>query len=322
MKKLMKSKLFYLSLMSIFLFFMIGCSTSVPTNHAPSINSIPVTGSVVGTTYTYNVEANDADGDSLTYSITSGPSNMTINSSTGVVSWTPTATGDYNVNLKVSDGVLFDTQIFTITVSATSTTDPEPTTLSAPANVSASEGLIAKVKITWDSVSGATHYQVYRANSLLGTKTAISGWQTGTSYDDTSVTPGTTYWYWVKAATSSSGDNVSDYSSSDTGHSLGFAIVLSPPKNVSASEGLIGKVKITWDSVSGATHYQVYRANSLLGTKTPVSGWQTGTSYDDTSVTSGTTYWYWVKAATSSSGDNASDYSSSDSGESVYLIPV
>ena len=218
MKKLTKIKLFYLGLMAIFLFFMIGCSTSVPTNNAPSINSIPATSSVVGTTYTYNVEANDADGDSLTYSITSGPSNMTINSSTGVVSWTPTATGDYNVNLKVSDGVLFDTQSFTITVSATST--PEPTTLSAPANVSASEGLIAKVKITWDSVSGATHYQVYRSNFIFGAKTAISGWQTGTSYDDTSVTPGTTYWYWVKAATSSSGDNASDYSSSDSGESV------------------------------------------------------------------------------------------------------
>src|SRR6056297_1438754 len=124
MKKLTKIKLFYLGLMAIFLFFMIGCSTSVPTNNAPSINSIPATSSVVGTTYTYNVEANDADGDSLTYSITSGPSNMTINSSTGVVSWTPTATGDYNVHLKVSDGVLFDTQSFTITVSATSTPDP------------------------------------------------------------------------------------------------------------------------------------------------------------------------------------------------------
>ena len=194
-----------------------GCSTTVPTNHAPAINSIPVTSSLVAVLYSYAVEATDADGDTLIYSITSsGPTGMTIDSSTGVLSWTPTTVGDYNVTIKVSDGDLFDTQAFTITVSMT-----EIITLSPPTSVSASDNAYTDmVQITWNTVTGGTHYQVYRANNLLATKTAISGWQTGTSYDDTSVIKEEVYYYWVKAATSISGDNATDFSSPDTGHAI------------------------------------------------------------------------------------------------------
>jgi fibronectin type 3 domain-containing protein len=311
-------KTFSSILLLIFLFLITGCTGTVPTNNAPMINSIPLTNSLVGALYTYNVEAADTDGDTLTYSLTSGPPGMTIDSSTGVISWTPNATGDYNVTLKVSDGVLFDTQSFTITILLT-----EITTLSPPANVSASDTIVNKVQITWDAVSGASYYQVYRADALLGSKTAVSGWQTGTSYDDTSITAGTTYYYWVKAATSSSGDNASDYSNSDTGSSIVFSIYPSPPTGVSASDGLVNKVQIVWDAVSGASHYQVYRASFSSGLgRTAISGWQTGTSYDDNSVTAGITYYYWVKAATSSSGDNASDYSEYNSGFSTIMIPI
>jgi len=41
---------------------------------------------------------------------------MTINSTTGLINWTPTSTGDYNVTVKASDGDLFDTQSFIVTV--------------------------------------------------------------------------------------------------------------------------------------------------------------------------------------------------------------
>jgi fibronectin type 3 domain-containing protein len=270
--------------------------------------------------YTYNVVATDADGDTLTYSLTSNPTGMTIDSSTGVINWTPNTIGDFNVILKVSDGESFDAQSFTITISLT-----QVTTLSPPTGVSASDFLVNKVQITWNTVSGASHYQVYRADSLTGAKTAISGWQTGTSYDDTSVTPWTTYYYWVKAATNSSGDNASGFSAYDIGFADSFNI--SPPYNVSASDFLANKVQITWNTgqyipiPTEASHYQVYRANNLLATKTAISGWQTGTSYLDTSVAPWTTYYYWVKAATSSSGNNASDFSSPDTGYAFSMLP-
>lgn len=322
MKRTTRMNIFTSMLLLIFLFLLVGCSNTIPTNNAPVINSTPITSWLIDVLYTYNVEATDTDGDTLTYSLTSNPTGMTIDSSTGVINWTPNTIGDYNVILKVSDGESFDTQSFTITISLT-----EITTLSPPTGVSASDNAYTDaVQITWDTVSGASHYQVYRANSLTGTKTAISDWQTETSYYDTSVINEEVYYYWVKAALSSSGDNATDFSSPDTGFCTGVVPTLppflTPPTGVSASDTLVNKVRITWNAIIGATHYQVYRANNLLATKTAISGWQTGTSYDDTSVAPWTTYWYWVKAATSSSGNNATSFSYSDTGYAISIVPL
>ena len=198
----------------ISLLFFMGCSPTIPTNQAPTINSNPMTSTLVGQPYTYDVEATDADSDPLTYSLTSNPTGMTINSSTGVITWTPTMFGNYNVNLEVSDGELSDTQSFTLSVKLPMI----ELELSPPTGANASDSYEWGVEIIWNSVSGATHYQVYRASSLMGTRTPISGWNTENIYLDYNVTPGTTYWYWVKAATSSSGDNASEYSNYDTGH--------------------------------------------------------------------------------------------------------
>ncbi|MBU4509438.1 DUF1566 domain-containing protein [bacterium] len=51
---------------------------------------------------------------------------MSINSSTGLIAWTPTAAGNYNVTVRVSDGALFDTQSYTITVVENGTCDIGP----------------------------------------------------------------------------------------------------------------------------------------------------------------------------------------------------
>jgi len=85
-------------------------------NHPPVITSTAVTSATKGEPYSYNVDATDSDGDTLTYSLTTKPSGMSINSSTGLIAWTPTTSGDYNVTVKVSDGELSATQSFTITV--------------------------------------------------------------------------------------------------------------------------------------------------------------------------------------------------------------
>ncbi|GAI81115.1 unnamed protein product, partial [marine sediment metagenome] len=57
---------------------------------------------------------------------------MTINASSGVISWTPSTVGDYDVTIEVTDGGSFDTQSFTITVAITDV-------LSPPTGVEASE---------------------------------------------------------------------------------------------------------------------------------------------------------------------------------------
>lgn len=89
-----------------------------------------------------------------------------------------------------------------------------------------------------------------------------------------------------------------------------------PSPIVSASKGTyFGKVRITWNAVSGASYYRVYRSTSATGTKTTLgTSWQTGTTFDDTTAVANTVYYYWAKAATSSTGANASDYGAYDTG--------
>ena len=117
---IIKNKKLLLTL-SVFLiaFLFTGCFLF---NSSPVIESDPITTAKEGAVYTYDVEATDPNGDTLTYSLTVSPTGMTINSTTGVISWTPTEDqiGEENqVVVEVSDGSRSATQSFTITVDET-----------------------------------------------------------------------------------------------------------------------------------------------------------------------------------------------------------
>ena len=88
------------------------------TAAAPVITSTPILTGRVGQAYRYDVNATDANGDTLTYSLVAPiPAGMTINSSTGLIRWTPTVRGTFGVTVRVTDvGGLFAQQSFTVTV--------------------------------------------------------------------------------------------------------------------------------------------------------------------------------------------------------------
>ncbi|GAI61816.1 unnamed protein product, partial [marine sediment metagenome] len=114
---IIKNKKLLLSLSVFFLAFLLtGCFLF---NSSPVIESEPVTTAKEGVVYTYDVEAADPNEDTLTYSLTVSPTGMTINSTTGVIIWTPTAAGSFDVTVEVSDGSKSATQSFTITVDKT-----------------------------------------------------------------------------------------------------------------------------------------------------------------------------------------------------------
>ncbi|MBA7542719.1 hypothetical protein ES705_35043 [subsurface metagenome] len=92
-------------------------------NYAPIITSIPGNTAIIGVAYLYDVNATDPNGDVLTYSLTKKPVGMTINPTTGLISWTPKQIGANAVIVKVSDGKKATTQSFTITVKAV---EPDP----------------------------------------------------------------------------------------------------------------------------------------------------------------------------------------------------
>lgn len=179
-------------------------------------------------------------------------------------------------------------------------------------DVIASNGVYtARVYVGWSSVWGATHYRVYRHNTNApDLATAISGWQTSIGFDDVTATPGTTYFYWVKAAIDATGYRPNDLVESDPGWRE-----LSPPTGVTATDGTDDtQILVTWTAATGATHYRLYR-NSINDpvTATIQGGWQTDTSYSDYTAY-GVDFYYWVQCATDTSGYRASDLSIGDVG--------
>lgn len=94
--------------------------TVLNVNRAPSITSTAVDEVEVDDNYYYNVDATDPDGDTLTYTLITGPVGMTIDSDDGELRWSPNASNiDGNsVQVEVSDGSLKDSQSFSIDVVA------------------------------------------------------------------------------------------------------------------------------------------------------------------------------------------------------------
>lgn len=101
-----------------------GTHTSLPAtiilhveavNDAPVIMSTPNLSINLDTTYNYQVEASDIDGDSLTYRVVEGPSGLTVSES-GLVEWVANSTGTKNIMLGVHDGTVEITQLISLNV--------------------------------------------------------------------------------------------------------------------------------------------------------------------------------------------------------------
>jgi hypothetical protein len=111
--------------------------TIINTNDPPHITSSPVTTATESTQYEYSVIVEDDDllvdpFETITYSLDSAPAGMSINSSSGIISWVPAhdqAGLTLEVIVEVTDGELIDTQSFNVTVT---NLNDEPVITSTP----------------------------------------------------------------------------------------------------------------------------------------------------------------------------------------------
>ena len=116
------------------------------------------------------------------------------------------------------------------------------------------------LKLTWNAVSGAKIYAVYRqVNGGEWTAAVINSGNGNTSYTDWNVESGKTYTYkvWAKK-TATVASHVSGTVSGQF-----FAM----PQNVKASYSYdTDNVKLTWSGVGGAEKYEVYYGDKLYST--------------------------------------------------------
>ena len=162
-------------------------------------------------------------------------------------------------------------------------------TLSAPA-VTGGNDAQGRPTLKWNAVTGAAKYEIYRSYSRDGSYSKYST-QTSTAYTNSSyLTSGTTYYYKVRALDANG--NAGPYSAVV---SVTCRLKLSAP-TVTGGNDSQGRPTLKWNAVTGAAKYEVYRSTSRSGTYTKYST-QTSTSYTNSSyLTSGTTYYYKVRA--------------------------
>ena len=77
-----------------------------PINEIPVVNSTPDSIALEDILYTYAIQASDANGDTLSYALISGPEGMSVDAQSGLVQWTPTQEnlGAARVEIRVDDG--------------------------------------------------------------------------------------------------------------------------------------------------------------------------------------------------------------------------
>jgi hypothetical protein len=76
----------------------------VQGNGAPKFVSKAITTAVVGIPYLFTAKAVDDDGDTVIYSLSNGPTGMTIGGGNGIITWTPGSVGNYSLTVIASDG--------------------------------------------------------------------------------------------------------------------------------------------------------------------------------------------------------------------------
>ena len=145
--------------------------------------------------------SSDPDGDSLAYTW-SQPSVQSINLSSpdnASTSFTATAAGAYTFTLTVADGALAASAEVTLAISSANILPADFTATAAS----------AQVTLTWTPYSSSTTYNIYRStdpNCELDSYATACSSSAGALFPsvvpgfiDSSLTDGTTYYYWIEA---------------------------------------------------------------------------------------------------------------------------
>lgn len=167
-----------------------------------------------------------------------------------------------------------------------------PATVGSPKATSQS---YTSITIQFAPVAGASGYEIYRSSSSTGTYLGLTTLYT-TSFTNTSLNFNTSYYYKVRAFTTTPTGRVYGNFSSI----VSAKTALNAPTMTLKSESS-SSIRIAWLAVPGATAYQIYRSSTINGTYAWVST-TSSSSYLNTGLSTGTTYYYKVRAYRIQSG--------------------
>lgn len=176
----------------------------------------------------------------------------------------------------------------------------------APTNLVAQALVGGQVDLSWTAVVPApTQYRILRATTPGGPYTLVGSVGGGvTSYADTSVVAGTTYYYVVRAFTGCESANSNEDSATPFPADCTTPPTFGGLTSVASFPGSTCGLRLAWNAGTNACGseplvYNVYRSTDSGFTPGPASLYAScvpGTSFDDTVVSGGTTYYYVVRA--------------------------
>ena len=152
-------------------------------------------------------------------------------------------------------------------------------------------------KISWKKVEGAVQYEIYRSTSATKGFTLIATVANTDRFTDESVSACKMYYYKVVA--------VGEVSKSKESAVIKCAAICAKPSSSASVDAATGKPKITWEKVSGAKSYTIYRTEDPDNVFPTKIGTSRTTSFVDTKAKLGVTYYYFVQAIGSSSTYNS-----------------
>lgn len=174
----------------------------------------------------------------------------------------------------------------------------------APSLKSAKSASYNSIKLTWGTVSGASGYRIYRrVNGTSKWSTVATVGSSVTTYTDKGLACGTKYDYSVRSYRKVSGSTIWGLYNT-TG--IQVTPVPATPAISSAKVVALNKIKLTWNKISGASGYYVYRSKKassgfvLIGTVTSGST----ITFTDTEAQYNAKYYYTVCAYRTVNGTN------------------
>ena len=167
---------------------------------------------------------------------------------------------------------------------------------SAPANLTVTPSSTgATLKWTASTSGSPTSYSIYRGTAMDGEAVTPVGTVSGTTttFTDTGLTNGKTYFYNVAA---NNGVGVSP-DSNEVSVSPGSTTTAPPAPTGLAANPADSSIDLTWNPSAGATTYSIYRGTAPGAEGATAVGTTTSDSFTDTGLTNGTGYYYTVAAS-------------------------
>jgi len=134
--------------------------------------------------------------------------------------------------------------------------NPTPTIPGIPSGIVATAQSSSSINIKWNSVTGATSYDIYYRLSTESTSTRrFVGTSSGTSYTHSGLDWNTTYYYYLKAKNSAGESADSSYT---TVSAITNQVKITGLSSKEISSGTSTRtILITWDLVPDAASYEI-----------------------------------------------------------------